>query len=62
MILQSLHDYYRRRCSDPDPARRLPAFGLEMKEIAFVLELDVAGALRAIDQPETGHQQRDNPV
>ncbi len=48
MILQSLHDYYRRRCSDPDPARRLPAFGLEMKEIAFVLELDAAGALRAI--------------
>jgi CRISPR-associated protein Csd1 len=48
MILQALHDYYRRRCSDPDPAHRLPAFGLEQKEIAFVLELDQAGALKAV--------------
>ena len=39
MILQALTDYYDRRCADPDPAQRLPAFGLEDKEIPFVIEL-----------------------
>lgn len=39
MILQALVDYYDRRERDPDPARRLPAFGLEDKEIPFVIEL-----------------------
>ena len=29
MILQALHDYYQRKCADPDPAQRLPDFGLE---------------------------------
>ena len=43
MILQALNDYYRRKAADPDPARRLPAFGLEEKEIPFILEIDVAG-------------------
>jgi CRISPR-associated protein Csd1 len=43
MILQALNDYYRRRAADPDPARRLPAFGLEEKEIPFVLQIDAAG-------------------
>lgn len=46
MILQALHDYYQRRCDDPDPSRRLPAFGLEHKEVAFVFELDRGGALK----------------
>lgn len=45
MILQALHDYYRRKCDDPDPAQRLPAFGLEQKEIPFVLEIDAEGEL-----------------
>lgn len=39
MILQELVRYYDRRSRDPDPARRLPAPGLEDKEIAFVAEL-----------------------
>lgn len=43
MILQALNDYYRRKAADPDPAGRLPAFGLEEKEIPFVLEIDAAG-------------------
>lgn len=43
MILQALNDYYRRKCADPDPFRRLPAFGLEEKEIPFVLQIDAAG-------------------
>jgi len=45
MILQSLNDYYRRKCDDPDPAQRLPAFGLEQKEIPFLLEVTHEGKL-----------------
>ena len=45
MILQALTDYYRRKCDDPDPAQRLPAFGLEQKEILFILEINAAGEL-----------------
>lgn len=48
MILHALHDYYQRRCADPDSARRLPAFGLEQKEIAFILELNTDGELKTI--------------
>ena len=45
MILQALNDYYRRKCDDADPAQRLPAFGLEQKEISFVLEITSEGEL-----------------
>ncbi len=45
MILQALNDYYRRKCDDPDPAQRLPAFGLEQKEIPFLLEITQEGEL-----------------
>jgi hypothetical protein len=45
MILQALNDYYRRKCDDPDPAQHLPSFGLEQKEIPFVLEIDAQGEL-----------------
>lgn len=48
MILQALHDYYRRKMADPDPAKRLPAFGLEEKEIPFIIELTREGKLAAI--------------
>ena len=48
MILQALYDYYLRRQADVDPARRLPAFGLELKEIGFILEVDESGQLHAI--------------
>ena len=45
MILQALNEYYRRKIDDPDPAKRLPAFGLEQKEIPFVLEITADGEL-----------------
>lgn len=45
MILQALSDYYRRKCDDPDPAQHLPLFGLEQKEIPFILELSAEGEL-----------------
>jgi hypothetical protein len=35
MILQALHDYYQRKQRAADPQDRLPAFGLEEKEIPF---------------------------
>lgn len=43
MILQALYDYYQRKAADPDPTRRLPAYGLEDKEIPFIVELTVEG-------------------
>lgn len=45
MILQALNDYYQRRQRSPDPQDRLPAFGLEEKEIPFVIEIDTNGQL-----------------
>ncbi|MBX3644997.1 MAG: type I-C CRISPR-associated protein Cas8c/Csd1 [Rubrivivax sp.] len=53
MILQALNDYYERRCADPDPARRLPAFGLERKEIGFVLDLTRDGKLVSVTDLRT---------
>jgi CRISPR-associated protein Csd1 len=48
MILQALYDYYLRRQADLDPSRRLPEYGLELKEIGFILEVDESGQLQAI--------------
>jgi CRISPR-associated protein Csd1 len=45
MILQALNDYYQRRQRSPDPQDRLPAFGLEEKEIPFIIEIDNKGRL-----------------
>lgn len=45
MILHALADYYRRKCDDHDPAQRLPVYGLEQKEIPFILEIDSNGQL-----------------
>ena len=45
MILQALNDYYHRKCDDSDPAQHLPSFGLEQKEIPFLLEITAAGEL-----------------
>ena len=45
MILQALNAYYSRRQLHPDPAMRLPDFGLEYKEIPFILELTESGLL-----------------
>jgi len=44
MILQALYDYYQRKAADPDPSRRLPAYGLEDKEIPFIIELSADGS------------------
>ena len=48
MILQALNDYYRRKCDDPDSAQRLPDFGIETKEIPFILDLSFDGELLQI--------------
>ena len=45
MILQSLTTYYRRKCDSPDPAERLPEFGIEQKDIPFLLEIASDGTL-----------------
>ena len=45
MILQSLNAYYRRKCDSPDPAERLPEFGIEQKDIPFLLEITPDGTL-----------------
>lgn len=45
MILHALNRYYQRKCADPDPAQRLPAFGFEQKEIPFLLEINTRGEL-----------------
>lgn len=45
MILQRLNDYYLRCQRSRDPRDRLPAFGLEVKEIPFVIEIDDEGRL-----------------
>ena len=45
MILHALNEYYQRRQRSPDPQDRLPAFGLEEKEIPFVIEIDANGQL-----------------
>lgn len=43
MILQALAQYYDRKQLSPDPKDRLPAYGLEEKEIPFVIEIDKDG-------------------
>jgi len=45
MILQALNHYYQRKLDNPNPAARLPAFGLEQKEIPFLLEITADGTL-----------------
>jgi CRISPR-associated protein Csd1 len=54
MILQALNDYYHRKMADPDPARRLPVFGREDKQIPFILELTPDGRLAGITDTRTG--------
>jgi CRISPR-associated protein Csd1 len=45
MILQALNAYYWRKQAEPDPRNRLPAYGLEEKEIPFIIEIDTDGRL-----------------
>jgi CRISPR-associated protein Csd1 len=48
VILQALVEYYDRRCSSSDPARRLPSSGLEHKAIPFVIELAPDGRVQQL--------------
>lgn len=43
MILQSLNDFYIRKCNATDPKDRLPEFGVELKEIPFVIAITKNG-------------------
>jgi CRISPR-associated protein Csd1 len=45
MILQALNAYYQRKCDSPDPVERLPEFGIEQKDIPFLLEIAPDGTL-----------------
>lgn len=58
MILQALNDYYRRKQAGPDPSRRLPAFGLEDKEIPFVIEIDAQGRLVNLSDTRSGEGKK----
>lgn len=48
MILHELVRYYDRKARDPDPARRLPSFGLENKEIRFIIEITPDGRVNQL--------------
>ena len=58
MILQTLDAYYRRKQMDPDPSKRLPSFGLEDKEIPFVLDIDEDGRLINITDTRNGEGKK----
>jgi CRISPR-associated protein Csd1 len=58
MILQTLDAYYRRKQMDPDPSKRLPSFGLEDKEIPFVLDIDEDGRLINITDTRSGEGKK----
>jgi len=58
MILQALNDYYRRKCDDADPAQRLPVFGLEQKEIPFLLEITTEGELVQLVDTRTLNEKK----
>ncbi|MHB8116610.1 MAG: type I-C CRISPR-associated protein Cas8c/Csd1 [Acidithiobacillus ferrivorans] len=58
MILQTLDAYYRRKQIDPDPSKRLPSFGLEDKEIPFVLDIDEDGRLINITDTRSGEGKK----
>ncbi|TQV62470.1 MAG: type I-C CRISPR-associated protein Cas8c/Csd1 [Halothiobacillaceae bacterium] len=58
MILQALDAYYRRKQADLNPARRLPAFGLEDKEIPFILEIDAQGRLIQVADTRSGEGKK----
>jgi CRISPR-associated protein Csd1 len=55
MILQALNDYYQRKQASEDTRDRLPAFGLEEKEIPFIIDIDSEG--RFINFTDTRTQQ-----
>ena len=58
MILQSLNDYYHRKCAHPDPREHLPDFGFEQKEIPFVLEIKPDGSVVQLEDTRTPNDKK----
>lgn len=58
MILHALNAYYRRKQTDPDPKNRPPAFGLEEKEIPFIVEIDAEGRLVNLTDTRSGEGKK----
>jgi CRISPR-associated protein Csd1 len=58
VILQALNDYYRRKQAEPDPKDRLPAPGLEEKEIPFVIEIGADGSLVNVGDTRSGEGKK----
>jgi len=58
MILQALNAYYWRKQADPDPRNRLPAYGLEEKEIPFIIEIDAEGGLINLTDTRSGEGKK----
>jgi CRISPR-associated protein Csd1 len=55
MILQALNDYYHRKGATSDG---LPAFGLEQKEIPFLLEITATGELVQLIDTRTPNEKK----
>ena len=58
MILQSLNDYYNRKCAHPDPREHLSDFGFEQKEIPFVLEIRPDGSVVQLVDTRTPNDKK----
>jgi CRISPR-associated protein Csd1 len=58
MILQALNAYYWRKQADSDPRNRLPAYGLEEKEIPFIIEIDAEGGLINVTDTRAGEGKK----
>lgn len=58
MILQALAAYYHRKQTDPNPQNRLPASGLENKEVPCILEIDAEGKLVNIADTRSGEGKK----
>jgi len=56
MILQALYEYYRRKSADAENAD-MAVSGWQWKEIPFVLVLDAAGKLAAVDDCRKGKKR-----
>jgi len=56
MILQSLCDYYQRKCSDPQAHMATPGF--ERKEIPFIIEIGADGNLIQIEDTREGEGKK----
>lgn len=59
MILQALHDYYKRKSAEPESGLAQPGF--EWKEIPFIIELDVHGSPIQIEDTREGEAKKKRP-